>query len=589
LRPLRGGAGELNRLSMQNKGGPKLVEAPVLGPVAMALWLAVVCVLAFFHGLFTLAPLDKTEALQIGVAEAMQRLQEWVVPQWNGHLYAEKPPLPYWLAELVWTRFGPIPELARIPASLAATAGVAGLAWLTYRCCRQELPLRQTWTRAALAGTLLALSPGWMAFGRTAVHDIYLALAVMLALGGYALGFGLVDGRSRVLTGSLWIGLCCGVGFLAKGLLGIGLPLLIIAVDTALNPVSRSQLLRPAALALFSGGLLAVVSPWAAALIHGHHWDYLEGFLGFSHLQRATQAVDGHDQPLPFYLPVLMGLLWPWWPMLVPALRQLWQRRRQWRQAVCGMQRLQQLAAVWLLVGMALFSAIPTKLPGYILPLLPAAVLLIATVPRQPSWSLRLVALQLALLSTALLAGLTAGHLGLLGTYGQALLTARGGSIWLAAGGSLALLAALYGGWRAAANRQLPALLISMLLLVSCVPVVARPYRQLEQQPVLELAREAHRLHASAEVLYVLGRPRYSVVAAARLATIFGSPLKAASPRPVSSYRNWELHADDPEALVLGRCRTVEALGQHPGLQINVLEHRRSYCLAHLKRTARQP
>lgn len=277
----------------------------------MGLWLTVVCLLAFFLGLFTLAPLDKTEALQIGVAETMQRLHHWDVPIWNGHIYAEKPPLPYWLDELIWSQAGLVPELARLPSAIAATAGVASITWLIHGCCEREQPQRQAWQQGALAGTLLALSPGWIAFGRTAVHDIYLALAVLLALASYALGFGLVNGRSRPLASALAIGLSCGFGFLAKGLLGIGLPLLIIAVDTSLQPSSRRQVLRPAVLALFGIGLLAVISPWMAALIQHRAWDYLQGFLGFSHLQRATRAVDGHDQPLLFYLPVLFGLLCP--------------------------------------------------------------------------------------------------------------------------------------------------------------------------------------------------------------------------------------------------------------------------------------
>jgi 4-amino-4-deoxy-L-arabinose transferase-like glycosyltransferase len=180
------------------------------------------------------------------------------------------------------------------------------------------------------------------------------------------------------------------------------------------------------------GGLLAVVTPWAAALINGHHWAFIQGFLGFSHLQRATQAVDGHDQPLLFYLPVLLGLIWPWWPLLLSAVRQLCQRRRHWQQTEERIERLQQLAAVWLLLGLVLFSAIPTKLPGYVLPLLPAAVLLIATAPRHPSWCLRLVSLQLGLLSVALLAGLISMRLGKLGSYGQALLSAPGGGNCLA-------------------------------------------------------------------------------------------------------------------------------------------------------------
>jgi hypothetical protein len=90
-------------------------------------------------------------------------------------------------------------------------------------------------------------------------------------------------------------------------------------------------------------------------------------------------------------------------------------------------------------------------------------------------------------------------------------------------------------------------------------------------------------------VLYVLGRPRYSVVAEAELATIFGSPLKTPSSKPISSLANWKRHGSDPEALVLGSCPSVEALGDDPSLRIALLEQRRSYCLARLHRKFAQP
>lgn len=553
----------------------------------LALWLTLVCGLALFHGLFTLAPLDKTEALQIGIAETMFRLHEWAVPQWNGHLYSDKPPLPYWLAELMWRRFGLTPELARVPAAVAASAGVGWLAWLLQRRISHQRPMREGWARAGLAGSLLALSPGWIAFGRTAVHDIYLALAVTMALSGYALGFAVPSHRTRPQIWALWIGLWCGLGFLAKGLLGIGLPLLVMAAHAALHPTSRHKLLRPGSLTLLCGGLFVVVSPWMGTLIAGQHWAYLQGFLEFSNLQRATQVVDGHDQPLFFYLPVLIGLLWPWWPMLLSALQQIWLRRHNWLQAEGSLNGLQRLAAVWLLVGLGLFSLIPTKLPGYILPLIPAAVLLIATAPRIPPWCLRLVAVQLGLLSAALLAGLVSIQLGHLGDYGQQLLATPMLTTWLGLASILSLLAAIYGGCGSVAVKRWLGLLISMLLMVTCLPSLAMTYRQLDQQPILELAKSVHHLHESAEVLYVLGRPRYSVVAEAELATIFGSPLKPPSPRPISSYANWQRHGGDPQALVLGICSSVKELEQSPLLRIKVLEQRRSYCLASSRRTTK--
>jgi 4-amino-4-deoxy-L-arabinose transferase-like glycosyltransferase len=377
---------------------------------ATALWLALVCSLALFLGLFTLAPVDKTEALQIGIAETMLRLHAWVVPQWNGHLYADKPPLPYWLDEVLWQWFGLTPELARLPAAICASLGVAVIACLVQRVARRELPAREAWLRSALAGTVLALSPGWIGFAHAAVHDIYLAVAITLAVAGHAIGFCLPEcqSHSRPRLWAAWIGFWCGVGFLSKGLLGIGLPLLIIGADCALQRQTRRTILRPLPLLQMGTVMLLVISPWLAGLIAGGHWNYLQGFLGFSNLQRATRVVDGHDQPLLFYLPVLLALLGPWWPLLLSALGHQWQRRRRWRQAE-GLERLAHLAALWLLLGLGLFTLIPTKLPGYVLPLLPAAVLLMAAAPRRPAWSLRLVALQLIL---ALPAALIAARLG---------------------------------------------------------------------------------------------------------------------------------------------------------------------------------
>ncbi|KMM16609.1 hypothetical protein, partial [Synechococcus sp. GFB01] len=73
------------------------------------------------------------------------------------------------------------------------------------------------------------------------------------------------------------------------------------------------------------------------------------------------------------------------------------------------------------------------------LPLLPAAVLLIATAPRRPAWVLRLVALQLMLLSLALPGSLIAARRGALGDVGRDLLASPGVVTWLGAIGILAL------------------------------------------------------------------------------------------------------------------------------------------------------
>lgn len=552
--------------------------------IAAVLWLVGLCVVALYWGLFVLAPLDKTEALQIGVAESMQRLDEWVVPQWNGHTYAEKPPLPYWLAGLVWNHLGLVPEMARVPAALTGTLGVALLAWFTHRLLEGEVSDDERWKRAAVAGSLLALSPGWIAFSRTAVHDIYLAVSVAMAIVGYAIGFCLQPRRYSSPFWATWIGVWCGVGFLAKGLLGIGLPLLIMGFDAVLHRESRRSLIQPVPLALLTGGLLTTVSPWLIALRSGQHNDYLDGFFGFSHLQRATSAVDGHDQPLIFYLPVLIGMLWPWWPMLIQALQQQWRKRSNWLRTDSARERVQRLATVWLLVGLALFSTIATKLPGYILPVIPAAVVLMALSHPYPRWCLRLVALQIGALTVGLLIALMGAHLGLLGEYGRQFLASPATLPWVAMALVLSLSIVLSSQATRQPQRRWLALVCSLILVVSTLPSLARVYRAIEQEPILALARTAHQIHGSARSLYVLGKPHYSVVAEAELPTIFGSPLKTIEARPTSSFLNGQRFGHDQDALVLGNCRAVQRLSADRTLHLEQLVRRRNHCLAHLHR-----
>ena len=74
-----------------------------------------------------------------------------------------------------------------------------------------------------------------------------------------------------------------------------------------------------------------------------------------------------HGQPVWFYLPILVAGLLPWTPLLG-----LMARRKVYR------DRHRLFFAAWVLFVFVLFSIFVNKLPGYILPLLPAAAALMA-------------------------------------------------------------------------------------------------------------------------------------------------------------------------------------------------------------------
>src|SRR5262249_6722834 len=86
-----------------------------------------------------------------------------------------------------------------------------------------------------------------------------------------------------------------------------------------------------------------------------------------------------HPQPFWFYVPILLLSLMPWtlWFVLavVERARLFWSERRT---AVENPDDAWQMfLVIWLLVFVVFFSASQSKLPGYILPAVPAGALLV--------------------------------------------------------------------------------------------------------------------------------------------------------------------------------------------------------------------
>jgi hypothetical protein len=105
------------------------------------------------------------------------------------------------------------------------------------------------------------------------------------------------------------------------------------------------------------------------------HRDYLYQFLIEQNLQRfATGGRYQRDQPLWFYLPVLLLGCLPW-TFLFPALFRIVLRSRQ---AATEEQRVRLFWGCSLLVSLAIFSVSSSKIAYYVLPLLPPLALLLA-------------------------------------------------------------------------------------------------------------------------------------------------------------------------------------------------------------------
>ncbi len=340
------------------------------------------CFLAFFNQLGTLGLMDKTEGLFAEIPRQMLLTGDWVTPRWNGETFFDYPVWGYWMVAISFRVFGTTEWAARLPAALAASFTVLALFAVVFALSPQSQPLRQRLGRATLAGSLLALSPGWIAWGRSSVTDMFLASAITLAL----LGFVLVDQAAPPLAakrlapaqqlGYGCLALFSAVAVLAKGPVGVLLPGLVIGVYLLLKGTLVPHL-RQAPWLPMVALFLGVTLPWYGAATVANGFDFLSRFIGYSNFQRFTSVIYSHPGPPWFYLPWVLVFLLPWslyLPVAVIKLR-FW-RLAVWRQPASS-QDLSLFALVWLVGMVAFYSAAATKLAGYILPVVPAGVLLV--------------------------------------------------------------------------------------------------------------------------------------------------------------------------------------------------------------------
>src|SRR5207244_1002853 len=108
----------------------------------------------------------------------------------------------------------------------------------------------------------------------------------------------------------------------------------------------------------------AVATAWSLLCTIVNGWEFVQVFFISHNLERFTTAVFGHDRPFYFFLPVLLLLMFPWTFLLISALRRTFGKN-------------DHILIWWAIVPLVFFSFSGSKLPGYILPVVPPLSLLL--------------------------------------------------------------------------------------------------------------------------------------------------------------------------------------------------------------------
>jgi 4-amino-4-deoxy-L-arabinose transferase-like glycosyltransferase len=360
--------------------------------VQLALVLGV-CWFFFFFGLgaFGLTGADEPRYAQIG--REMLARHDWIVPTLNGSPWLEKPALLYWKIMSSYSIFGVSDWAARIPAALYATAVVLGIFFFMRRFrLGSELD----------AAMIAASSAGMIGFARGASTDMLVSAPFALAM----MNWWTWHQTGKKLWLVIFYGLL-GVGALAKGPVAPALAVLVVGAYAALQRDGKIfvRSLSIPGFILFS----AIVLPWFIA-IQIRVPQFFRVFFIEHNLERFGTNLYQHSQPFWYYIPVFVLATLPWTVFTLPALVDAGRDvAKRWRAKAeppdPADDSLQSFLFIWTIVPIVFFSISRAKLPGYILPSIPAAALLtgdylhrLKTVPR------RLTALH-ALVCAVLLVG----------------------------------------------------------------------------------------------------------------------------------------------------------------------------------------
>jgi len=302
-----------------------------------------------------LLPVDETRYLT--VAWEMWQGGSKIVPHLNGEIYSDKPPLLFWLVNLVWTVTGP-GELAGRMVGPAAGGAVILMTGLLARRLWPETP-----ERAGRAAWALATGGVFLAYGSATMFDALLAVAVvgaMLALWTMA--------RQPGWRAAVGLGLALAFGVLAKGPVILVHVLPVALAFPLWRPADGTARRRDMAAGVGLGVLvaLALLSLWLVpALVFGDA-QYRNDILWRQSAGRMVASF-AHDRPLWFFVALLPLFLWPWgWGREAASL---WPRDKG---------SAERFLLAWALGALAAFSLISGKQIHYLIPELAALALLVS-------------------------------------------------------------------------------------------------------------------------------------------------------------------------------------------------------------------
>lgn len=344
--------------------------------------LALACFVFLFFGLNNYPLLDVDETRYAVMARDLASSWNWNDLRLNTAPFLEKPPLYFWIVATSINLFGTFSAwVVRLPIALLATL----LVFFTYFFGKKVISRKF----GMISALILISSIFFLILSHIAIIDMVLTVFMTSALYCAFLTHFCEEKYKKYYWWYFYTFI--GVGFMAKGLLALAIPITVMFVYNALTKTLK-DMFKP--INMLPGILifLLVIVPWHFIMYQHYGYQFVKEYFLVHHFGRFMGSeYIGRERPFLYFVPVFLLGFMPWTFIFIAFLFDGFKKLTAKFKATEGKlkekiaalfevtnneQKLLLFASVYFIVVFLVFSISSTKLPTYILPIFPAAALL---------------------------------------------------------------------------------------------------------------------------------------------------------------------------------------------------------------------
>jgi 4-amino-4-deoxy-L-arabinose transferase-like glycosyltransferase len=326
--------------------------------IKQALLLVFLAYLYFMLGNSTLSLTNPDEVFYTQTAKEMVRHNSWATPYLFDKPQFEKPIFTYWLLRIGFIIFGVTDFSARFFPALFAMLGVLAVYLLGLAGFKDR--------HKSFLSALVLMSGGlYLGLARTVFTDMIFSVCVLLSLTAFFWGYASLG---RKAAGNILFFIFCGLAVLAKGPLGLLIPLLVVfaflLVENDLKFISCKS---------FGWGFilfLSIALPWYILMEKEYGRGFTYEFFYNDHFRRIIEAEHAENDTWYYYPLAMVGCMFPWSLFVAASLIAFFKNIRK------RLEPFYVFLACWIAVVLLLFQPAHSKLTSYIFPLFPALALL---------------------------------------------------------------------------------------------------------------------------------------------------------------------------------------------------------------------